>query len=57
MLNLDTEAWGEFYLGCAGGLDVDVQRADEGDALPEGWYGAPHRPAWPAWWPFRGRYP
>lgn len=37
MLNLDTEAWGEFYLGCAGGLDVDVQRTDEGDVLPEGW--------------------
>lgn len=37
MLNLDTEAWGEFYLGCAGGLDVDVQRADEGEALPEDW--------------------
>lgn len=26
MLNLDTEEWGEFYLGCAGGLDVNVQR-------------------------------
>ncbi len=37
MLNLDTEEWGEFYLGCAGGLDVDVQRTDEGEALPEGW--------------------
>lgn len=37
MINLDTEAWGEFYLGCAGGLDVDVQRSDEGDALPGGW--------------------
>ena len=24
MLNLDTEAWGEFYLGCAGGCDVNV---------------------------------
>lgn len=24
MLNLDTEAWGEFYLGCAGGMDVNV---------------------------------
>lgn len=23
MLNLDTEEWGEFYLGCAGGLDVN----------------------------------
>ena len=37
MLNLDTEVWGEFYLGCAGGLDVDVQRADDSEALPEGW--------------------
>ncbi|MFZ5440882.1 MAG: aminoacyl-histidine dipeptidase [Myxococcota bacterium] len=27
MLNLDTEEWGEFYLGCAGGLDVDVTEA------------------------------
>ena len=26
MLNLDTEEWGCFYLGCAGGLDVDVRR-------------------------------
>lgn len=26
MLNLDTEAWGEFYLGCAGGMDVNVER-------------------------------
>lgn len=24
LLNLDTEDWGEFYIGCAGGLDVDV---------------------------------
>jgi len=24
MLNLDTEEWGEFYLGCAGGADVDA---------------------------------
>ncbi|KAB2921469.1 MAG: aminoacyl-histidine dipeptidase [Dechloromonas sp.] len=37
MLNLDTEEWGEFYLGCAGGLDVDVRRADDGEVLPEGW--------------------
>lgn len=26
MLNLDTEEWGEFYLGCAGGVDVNVRR-------------------------------
>lgn len=25
MLNLDTEEWGEFYLGCAGGADVLAQ--------------------------------
>jgi dipeptidase D len=33
MLNLDTEEWGEFYLGCAGGLDVNVQRP----GAPEPW--------------------
>jgi len=37
MLNLDTEVWGEFYLGCAGGLDVDVRRDGEGEPLPAGW--------------------
>ena len=37
MLNLDTEAWGEFYLGCAGGLDVDVRRDAEPEPLPVGW--------------------
>lgn len=37
MLNLDTEAWGEFYLGCAGGLDVDVRREGEPEPLPAGW--------------------
>ena len=34
MLNLDTEEWGEFYLGCAGGLDVNVERAGEPEAVP-----------------------
>lgn len=33
MLNLDTEDWGEFYLGCAGGLDVDVERAAAAEPL------------------------
>ena len=37
MLNLDTEAWGEFYLGCAGGLDVDVQRPGDPEPVPAGW--------------------
>jgi dipeptidase D len=36
MLNLDTEAWGEFYLGCAGGLDVNVERPGVAEALPAG---------------------
>lgn len=36
MLNLDTEEWGQFYLGCAGGVDVNVQRAGQGQALPDG---------------------
>jgi dipeptidase D len=31
MLNLDTEDWGEFYLGCAGGLDVNVDRHGAGE--------------------------
>lgn len=34
MLNLDTEAWGEFYLGCAGGMDVNVDRQGAADAVP-----------------------
>jgi dipeptidase D len=37
MLNLDTEQWGEFYLGCAGGLDVDVNRPGTAEPLPAGW--------------------
>lgn len=40
MLNLDTEEWGEFYLGCAGGLDVDVERHGSAEPLP---------PAYAAW--------
>lgn len=37
MLNLDTEEWGEFYLGCAGGCDVAVSRRCETEAAPSGW--------------------
>jgi dipeptidase D len=36
MLNLDTEEWGEFYLGCAGGLDVNVSRHGQAQAWPAG---------------------
>ncbi|WP_150429133.1 aminoacyl-histidine dipeptidase [Dechloromonas sp. CZR5] len=39
MLNLDTEEWGEFYLGCAGGLDVNVERPGRPDAMPDGYQG------------------
>jgi len=37
MLNLDTEEWGEFYLGCAGGQDVNVERHGPAEPLPAGW--------------------
>ncbi len=36
MLNLDTETWGEFCVGCAGGIDVDVSRSAASEAPPEG---------------------
>ncbi|CAH0353682.1 aminoacyl-histidine dipeptidase [Aquabacterium sp. CECT 9606] len=36
MLNLDTEEWGEFYLGCAGGMDVNVSRPAQARPLPAG---------------------
>jgi len=36
MLNLDTEDWGEFYLGCAGGMDVNVHRDGAAEPLPAG---------------------
>ena len=39
MINLDTEAWGEFYVGCAGGLDVDVERRSVPEAAPADWAG------------------
>ncbi|MTJ80123.1 MAG: aminoacyl-histidine dipeptidase [Telmatospirillum sp.] len=34
MLNLDTEEWGEFYLGCAGGCDVTVSRHCHTEMVP-----------------------
>ena len=37
MLNLDTEEWGEFYLGCAGGADVNVAREGAPEELPPGY--------------------
>ena len=39
LLNLDTEEWGQFYLGCAGGVDVTVEASGVADALPAGFVG------------------
>jgi len=36
LLNLDTEEWGQFYLGCAGGVDVNVARAGVPNVVPAG---------------------
>ncbi len=36
MLNLDTEEWGRFYVGCAGGMDVNVSRPGTAEPLPAG---------------------
>lgn len=35
LLNLDTEEWGQFYLGCAGGVDVNVRRPGCPENPPE----------------------
>ena len=37
LINLDTETWGHFYLGCAGGMDVDVRRAGHPMPIPDGY--------------------
>jgi dipeptidase D len=36
MLNLDTEEWGCFYVGCAGGMDVNVARSGNAEPMPAG---------------------
>lgn len=36
LINIDTEDWGEFYLGCAGGADVVVDAAVESCVAPPG---------------------
>ena len=37
LLNLDSETWGEFCIGCAGGLDVTARRQHQVENLPTGW--------------------
>jgi dipeptidase D len=34
LINLDTEEWGHFYLGCAGGVDVEVRHDCAQEAVP-----------------------
>lgn len=34
LINLDTEEWGHFYLGCAGGVDVEVRHECKEQHLP-----------------------
>ncbi|TAJ82647.1 MAG: aminoacyl-histidine dipeptidase [Gallionellaceae bacterium] len=34
LINLDTEEWGHFYLGCAGGVDVEVRHDCELEEVP-----------------------
>ncbi|AAQ60364.1 aminoacyl-histidine dipeptidase [Chromobacterium violaceum] len=36
LINIDTEEWGEFYMGCAGGVDVNVTREYAVEAVPAG---------------------
>ena len=37
LINLDTEEWGHFYLGCAGGVDVEVRHSLALEDLPPGY--------------------
>lgn len=34
LINLDTEEWGHFYLGCAGGVDVELQHDCTRETVP-----------------------
>ncbi len=35
LINLDTEEWGHFYLGCAGGVDVELRHACGREDIPQ----------------------
>ncbi|HUX89951.1 MAG TPA: aminoacyl-histidine dipeptidase [Gallionellaceae bacterium] len=37
LINIDTEEWGHFYLGCAGGVDVEVRHDCAQEELPAGY--------------------
>ena len=40
LINLDTEEWGQLYVGCAGGIDVDVSYAIASEPAPADWRAA-----------------
>ncbi len=37
LINMDSEEWGHFYLGCAGGVDVEVRSDCAQEAVPAGY--------------------
>ena len=37
LINIDTEEWGHFYLGCAGGVDVEVRHDYAQEEVPAGY--------------------
>ncbi len=37
LINLDTEEWGHFYLGCSGGMDVGVRHGCRQERVPRGY--------------------
>jgi len=37
LINIDTEEWGHFYLGCAGGVDVEVTHESEMEDMHAGY--------------------
>ncbi len=37
LLNLDSETWGDFCLGCAGGMDIPVEHRGHPEPFPAGW--------------------
>jgi dipeptidase D len=37
LINIDTEEWGHFYLGCAGGVDVEVSHECAQEEVPKGY--------------------
>ncbi|QLG87489.1 aminoacyl-histidine dipeptidase [Chitinibacter bivalviorum] len=37
LFNLDTEDWGEIYVGCAGGVDITLSRSLHHEAIPAGY--------------------